>query len=64
MVLIVGGIIAILLHHGIIHDGIIAQEGDFENGVFNLVKSHEGIIIVAILVSIGIIVGHARWFDK
>lgn len=64
LVLIAGGILFILVHHGLIHDGLVAQEEDFENGIFNLTKSHEGIIIVAVLVLIGIIIGHSRWTSK
>jgi hypothetical protein len=49
------------VHHGMIHEGLVAEQSDFVIGIYNLTKSHEGIIIVGILVLIGIIIGHLRW---
>lgn len=47
-------IVAVLLvHHAMIHDGIAFQEKDFKRAVLNLLNSHEGIILLIILMGIG-----------
>ena len=57
-------ILFILMHHGIIHNGIIIQVHDFDSAVYYLIKSHEGIILSISLLLTGIIVGHAKYFKR
>lgn len=50
-----GLIVALLIHHYLIH-GYLYDAKDFSNAVFNLFKSHEGLIVVIVLLSIGALI--------
>ena len=64
LVISIGGLLFILVHHGVIHNGVILQYGDFDNAFYYLLKSHEGIILTITLVLTGIIIGHAKYFKR
>ena len=64
LVISIGGVLFILVHHGIIHDGIVVQVDDFDNAFYYLLKSHEGIILTITLILTGIIIGHAKYFKR
>lgn len=59
-ILFIVGIIVffILLDHSYIHSGILVQQEDFENAFTNLLRSHEGIIVIILIGSAGLVVGY------
>jgi hypothetical protein len=59
ILLIVGTIIFfITLDHSYLHSGILAEQTDFENAFGNLLKSHEGIIVIIVIGTAGLVVGY------
>ena len=52
-------IVLLLMHHYIEHDGIAFEEKDFKRGMLNLLNSHEGIILLIILIGVGVSIGFA-----
>lgn len=57
LILALGAVIILLtLHHAYIHNGTLFDDHDYYNAFFNLIKSHEGIIVMLLLVMTGIAV--------
>lgn len=54
------GILAgvILIHHGIVHNGILFEGTDFQRSLENLMNSHEGILTSLLLIALGIFIGN------
>lgn len=46
----------IVIHHLIIHDGVPYQYHDFENAIWNIIKSHEGLIVILSVAFVAIFV--------
>jgi len=60
LILFIVGIIVffIVLDHSYIHSGILVEETDFENAFTNLLGSHEGIIVIIIIGTAGLVIGY------
>lgn len=48
----------ILLHHADIHDGLFYEEHDLQNAIYNLIKSHEGFLVLIGIVGTSAVTGH------
>lgn len=59
LIAFVVGILAgvILIHHGLVHNGILFEGTDFQRSVENLMNSHEGILTSLLLIAMGIFIG-------
>lgn len=50
-------VLFLFLHHRLIHKGSLFSLDDFKNALWNIIKSHEGLIILATLLYIGSLTG-------
>ena len=55
--ILVVAIIALFIHHYITHDGQLYSAEDFTIAIKGLFSSHEGIIILLILIMVGVLIG-------
>ena len=55
--ILLGAIIGLFIHHYITHDGKLYTDEDFITAVNGLVKSHEGIILLLVLIMVGVVIG-------
>ena len=54
--IIIAVIIGLFIHHAFTHDGQFFSTDDFSNAIVNLLKSHEGVIILLLLILMGVLI--------
>ena len=55
--ILIVAIIALFVHHYFTHDGQLYSSDDFVKTVTTIFSSHEGIIILLILIMVGVLIG-------
>ncbi len=54
--IIIVSIIILFIHHYLTHDGKLYDPEDFKSAIRGLFSSHEGIIVLLLIVAIGVII--------